>query len=92
MIALDPTEVNISDWQTLDQQWVQLAGLLANDRECSVIGDLWLAKLPNVRGRLLTQMLTERMAECFFEVKNYFFGILLISSQLTHAKKRSTSC
>jgi len=33
--------------------------------ERSVIGELWLAKLPNVRGRSLTQMLTERTTDLF---------------------------
>jgi len=32
----------------------------ANDRERSLIGELWLAKLSNVCGRSRTQMLTER--------------------------------
>jgi len=41
---------------------VQKAVLLANDRERSVIGEFLLAKLPNVRGRSRTQMLTKRTA------------------------------
>ena len=31
-------------------------------RERSVIGELWMAKLPDVRGRSRKQMLTERTA------------------------------
>jgi len=42
---------------------VQLAVLFANDCKRSVIGELWLVKLPNDRGRSRTQMLTERTAD-----------------------------
>ena len=48
-----------------DMQWVQMAVLFVNDRERSVIGELWLAKLPNIRGRSRTQMLTEGTAVCY---------------------------
>ena len=57
-----PMHESIDGHNSYNKQWVQWAILFANDRERKVIGELWLAKLPNVRGCSLTQMLTERTA------------------------------
>jgi len=45
---------------TLQTSAVSSVSCFVHDRKRSVIGELWLAELPNVRGRSRTQMLTEQ--------------------------------